>query len=73
MTTSATHDDTRLAALEARARDAWGTYRENLVDLDGAAYDAAELAEWEYLQTELGEIAEERAATRTAVAGQPAA
>ncbi|MCW3009985.1 MAG: hypothetical protein JWO90_389 [Solirubrobacterales bacterium] len=64
MTTFATHAGSKLAALEERTRNVWGTYRENLVDLDGAAYDHAERAEWEHLQTELREIAEERARAR---------
>jgi hypothetical protein len=64
MTTFATHEGSRLAELEARARRAWGMYRDNLVELDGVAYDAAERAEWEHLQTELREIAEERARAR---------
>ena len=61
---SMTSDDPteRLTALEARVRDAWGTYRENLTDLDGIAYDEAEKAEWGHLQEELHEIASERSA-----------
>ena len=66
MTTFATHDPTRLAELEERARRAWGMYRENLVDLDGVAYDHAERAEWEHLQTELLEIAAARAEAKAA-------
>lgn len=61
MSTSATHEGSRLAELEERLRLAWGSYRENLVDLDGLAYDEAERAEWEHLQTELREIADARA------------
>ena len=73
MTTFAiTHGDSRLAELDERARRAWGTYRENLVELDGVAYDEAERAEWEYLQTELRGIAAERAAARVP-AGEAAA
>ena len=58
-----TADDvpTRLSELEDRTRRAWGLYRENLSELDGAAYDHAERAEWGHLQTELREIAAERA------------
>jgi hypothetical protein len=51
----------RLTELEERTRRAWGLYRENLSDLDGVAYDHAERAEWGHLQTELREIAAERA------------
>jgi len=66
MTTSATHQGPELVELEERARRAWGSYRENLVDLDGIAYDHAERAEWEHLQTELREIATQRAAAACA-------
>ncbi len=66
MTTSATHDGTRLSELDQRVRQAWGTYREHLVDLDGVAYDHAERAEWEHLQEELRGIAAERTAARGA-------
>lgn len=68
MTTFATHDPTRLAELEERSRRAWGAYRDNLVDLDGVAYDHAERAEWEHLQAELREIATARAAAKAAAA-----
>lgn len=61
MSTSAIQDPT-LRELDDRARRAWGGYRENLVALDGAAYEHAERAEWEHLQTELHEIAAARAA-----------
>ncbi len=73
MTTSPTHEGSRRADLEERARGAWGSYRENLVDLDGIAYDEAERAEWEYLQTELREIAAERAAAEPTAAERPTA
>ena len=72
MTPSATQEPTKLAELEERARQAWGLYRENLVDLDGVAYDESEKAEWEHLQTELREIAAERSTVR-AGAGESAA
>ncbi len=65
MATSVT-DPSTLAALEQRVRAAWGTYRENLVDLDGVAYREAERAEWEHLETELREIAAARSALRAA-------
>ena len=64
MTPSTDDRTTRLTALETRVRDAWGTYRENLCDLDGIAYDEAEKAEWGYLQDELREIASERSEVR---------
>ncbi len=69
MTTYATtHEGPRPAELDARARRAWATYRENLVELDGLAYDEAERTEWEYLQAELREIAAERSAARAPAA-----
>lgn len=68
---TATHEGSTLAELEERARRAWAAYRENLVDLDGVAYDESERAEWEYLQTELREIAAARAAAKAAVAALP--
>jgi len=71
MTTLATQDGSKLAELEQRARKAWGMYRENLVDLDGIAYDEAERAEWEHLQSELREIAAERTEARGAPAELP--
>jgi hypothetical protein len=73
MTTSATHEGSRLADLDERARRAWGSYRENLVDLDGIAYDEAETAEWEYLQVELREVAAERAAAKPVTTERPTA
>ena len=61
MSTYADDVPRRLTELEERTRRAWGLYRENLSDLDGVAYDHAERAEWGHLQTELREIAAERA------------
>jgi len=72
MSTFATHEDPKLADLEERARTAWASYRENLVDLHGIAYDEAERAEWEYLQVELLGIAAERAVVKVAAAEHPA-
>jgi len=66
----------RLTELEERTRRAWGLYRENLSLLDGVAYDHAERAEWGHLQTELREIAAERARVKeaaSAVAQEPRA
>ena len=73
MTTFAAHAGPKLVELEERARRAWGSYRENLVDLDGIAYDQAERAEWEHLQTELRDIATERAAAEASGTGAAAA
>ncbi len=61
MSTFADDVPRRLTELEERTRRAWGLYRENLSELDGVAYDHAERAEWGHLQTELREIAAERA------------
>ena len=72
MSTFATHEGPTLAELEERARRAWGLYRENLVELDGVAYDEAERAEWEFLQLELREIASAREAAKAAAAEVPA-
>jgi hypothetical protein len=58
MTTYAPHDTTR----EARVRDAWTAYRDRLVSLEGAEYDAAEQESWERLQGALREIDQEHAA-----------
>lgn len=57
MTTFATPNSARLRAeLDARTRVAWTSYREALHDLEGAAYDAAEAAEWDQLQATLREV-----------------
>jgi hypothetical protein len=62
MTTFATPDTTRLLAeLDARTRDAWTAYRDALSPLEGAAYDAAEAAEWDGLQATLREVEAARA------------
>jgi hypothetical protein len=45
-----------LAELDARTRVAWTTYRDALNTLQGAAYDAAEAAEWDQLQATLREV-----------------
>lgn len=66
MTTFAPDAHPTLTELEDQLRQAWGRYREHLVDLDGVAYAEAERAEWEHLQTELHEIAAAREAARTA-------
>lgn len=60
--TTATPEDLTRSGLDARTLRAWTVYREHLLALDGIAYDEAERAEWEHLQTELREIAAERSA-----------
>ena len=71
MSTFADDVPRRLTELEERTRVAWGLYRENLSDLDGAAYDHAERAEWGHLQTELREIAAARAEVKFAALPAP--
>lgn len=66
MTTYAPHD----ATLDERTRKAWGAYRDELADITGKAYDAAESAAWERLQEALGEIEENRAASHTGGDGE---
>lgn len=61
MTTFATPDTARLAELDARTRVAWTSYRDALLALEGAQYDAAEAAEWDQLQATLHEIESARA------------
>jgi hypothetical protein len=52
MTTYAPHDTTR----DERVREAWTVYRDRIVELDGAEYDAAEAESWEHLQETLRAI-----------------
>jgi len=60
MTTPAAHDDRgRMRELEERKRSAWEDYRASISELDGPAYEEAELISWERLQRELGELADE--------------
>jgi len=62
MTTFATPDtELRLAALDARTRVAWTSYRDELSSLEGRAYDDAEAAAWDQLQATLRELEVERA------------
>ena len=69
MTTFATPNTARrVAELDARTRVAWTTYRDALQDLEGAAYHAAEAAEWDQLQSTLRELD----GARAALAGPPA-
>jgi hypothetical protein len=62
MTTFATPDtELRRAALDARTRVAWMSYRDELSSLEGRSYDDAEAAAWDQLQATLRELAVERA------------
>lgn len=61
--TTAIPEDLARSVPDERTRRAWATYRDNLTGLDGVAYDEAERAEWEHLQTELQEIVEPAAAS----------
>lgn len=57
MTTFATPGSARLLAeLDARARVAWTSYRDELSSLEGRAYDDAEAAAWDQLQATLREL-----------------
>jgi hypothetical protein len=58
MTTFAPNDST----LDERVRDAWSTYRDDLAELEGRAYDDAEAESWDRLQRALGDIESDRAA-----------
>jgi len=44
---------------EARTAAAWTSYRDELRQLDGAAYAAAEIAAWDGLQATLRELQEQ--------------
>ncbi|MEA2155861.1 MAG: hypothetical protein QOE11_2001 [Solirubrobacteraceae bacterium] len=70
MTTFAAQSETErlLAELDARTRGAWGTYRDELRELDGRSYDDAESAAWDQLQAGLQAIESERAALAPAPA-----
>ena len=62
MTTFATSEtELRLAALDARIRVAWTSYRDELSSLEGRSYDDAEAAAWDQLQATLRELEVERA------------
>jgi hypothetical protein len=67
MTTYAPHHDT---ARDARIREAWSAYRDQLAELDGLEYDVAEQDSWGLLQDRLREIA---AAHAAATGGAPEA
>lgn len=57
MTTFAPNDST----LDERVREAWSAYRDDLAELEGRAYDAAEQESWERLQRTLEDIESDRA------------
>jgi hypothetical protein len=61
MTTFTPHDST----LDERTRKAWSAYREDLAELQGRAYDAAEAESWDRLQEQLQDIEADRAALHT--------
>jgi hypothetical protein len=61
MTTFTPHDSTPAE----RTRKAWSAYREDLAELQGRAYDAAEAESWDRLQEQLQEIEADRAALHT--------
>jgi hypothetical protein len=61
--TTLTPDTVRLLAeLDARARVAWTSYRDELSSLEGRTYDTAEPAAWDQLQATLRELEIKRAA-----------
>jgi hypothetical protein len=41
------------SALDERVREAWTAYRDDIADLEGRAYDAAESESWDRLQATL--------------------
>ena len=53
------------STLDERTRKAWSTYREDLAELQGRAYDAAEAESWDRLQELLQEIEADRVALHT--------
>ncbi|HEX5925244.1 MAG TPA: hypothetical protein VFY45_15550 [Baekduia sp.] len=61
MATFTPHDST----LDERTRKAWSAYREDLAELQGRAYDAAEAESWDRLQEQLQDIEADRAALHT--------
>jgi hypothetical protein len=61
MTTFAPNQDT----LDERTREAWSAYRDQLVELEGREYDAAEADSWERLQDALRHIEADRATAPT--------
>jgi hypothetical protein len=65
MTTFAPNQDT----LDERTREAWSAYRDELAELQGREYDAAETDSWERLQDALRTIEADRATPPTG--GEP--
>ena len=65
MTTFAPNQDT----LDERTREAWSAYRDELAELHGREYDAAETDSWERLQDALRTIEGDRATPPTG--GEP--
>jgi len=63
VTTFAPGQDTshRLRELDEDVQRAWSTYRESLVELQGAEYEEAEQRCWDRLQRKLEEFGHERA------------
>ena len=53
------------STLDERTREAWSSYRDQLVELQGRAYDAAEAESWDRLQEQLQDIEADRAALHT--------
>jgi hypothetical protein len=51
--------------LDERTREAWTAYRDQIADLGGREYDAAEAASWDRLQEALREIEADRATPPT--------
>jgi hypothetical protein len=61
MATLSPHEST----LDERTRKAWSAYHEEIVALQGRAYDAAEAESWDRLQELLQDIDADRAALHT--------
>jgi hypothetical protein len=61
-----TSPESRLAELDAATREAWATYASSLRDLEGEAYEHAEVASWGVLQDRLAALQGERAAVAAA-------
>ena len=61
MTTFAPYDP----ALDERTRQAWSSYRDDLVELTGRHYADAEADAWDRLQDALAQIELDRAASHT--------
>ena len=66
MTAFLTSPESRLAELDAATREAWATYAASLRELEGEAYERAEVASWAVLQERLAALLKERAALAAA-------